>query len=98
MNRPILLSVAQAAIELQSSEAYVRRLLLRQQLYGVKVGPVWAIAKDDLDSFKRVRRPPGRPRKEQDPSPDEVRMRSRMTAERVSARSDPSRRGHSTAG
>ena len=41
----------------------MRRLLLRQRLYGIKVGIVWAILPDDLDAFKRTRRPPGRPRK-----------------------------------
>jgi hypothetical protein len=41
----------------------VRRLLLRQRLYGIKVGIVWAIFPDDLEAFKRGRRPPGRPRK-----------------------------------
>jgi hypothetical protein len=39
----------------------VRRLLLRQRLYGIKVGPVWAIFPNDLEAFKRMRRPPGRP-------------------------------------
>jgi excisionase family DNA binding protein len=58
-----LLSVAEAASELKASEAYVRRLLLRQRLYGIKVGVVWAILPADLDAFKRTRRPPGRPRK-----------------------------------
>jgi len=41
----------------------VRRLLLRQRLYGIKVGIVWAILPDDLEAFRRMRRPPGRPRK-----------------------------------
>jgi hypothetical protein len=41
----------------------VRRLLLRQRLYGIKVGTVWAIFPDDLEAFKRGRRPAGRPRK-----------------------------------
>jgi len=41
----------------------VRRLLLRQRLYGTKLGFVWAIYPDDLEAFKRMRRPPGRPRK-----------------------------------
>jgi hypothetical protein len=41
----------------------VRRLLLRQRLYGIKVGIVWAILPDDLEAFSRTRRPPGRPRK-----------------------------------
>jgi hypothetical protein len=61
--RPRLLSVSEAATELNASEAYVRRLLLRQRLYGIKVGPVWAIFPDDLEAFKRMRRGPGRPRK-----------------------------------
>jgi hypothetical protein len=55
--------VAEAAAELNASEAYVRRLLLRQRLYGTKLGFVWAIYPDDLEAFKRMRRPPGRPRK-----------------------------------
>lgn len=63
MARPRLLSVAEAAAELSASEAYVRRLLLRQRLYGIKVGIVWAIFPNDLEAFKRGRRPPGRPRK-----------------------------------
>jgi hypothetical protein len=41
----------------------VRRLLLRQRLYGIKVGVVWAILPADLEAFSRTRRPPGRPRK-----------------------------------
>jgi hypothetical protein len=41
----------------------VRRLLLGRRLYGIKVGPVWAIFPNDLEAFKRMRRPPGRPRK-----------------------------------
>jgi hypothetical protein len=41
----------------------VRRLLLKQRLYGIKVGPVWAILPEDLERFKRMRRGPGRPPK-----------------------------------
>lgn len=41
----------------------MRRLLLRNRLYGIKVGPVWAIFPNDLEAFKRMRRPPGRPRR-----------------------------------
>jgi len=63
IERPRLLSVAEAAAELNASEAYVRRMLLRQRLYGIKVGIVWAILPDDLEAFRRTRRPPGRPRK-----------------------------------
>ena len=39
-------------------------MLLRQRLYGIKVGIVWAILPNDLEAFKRTRRPPGRPRKQ----------------------------------
>ncbi|TAN35057.1 helix-turn-helix domain-containing protein [bacterium] len=63
IDRPRLLSVAEAASELNASEAYVRRLLLRQRLYGIKVGNVWAILPNDLEAFRRTRRPPGRPPK-----------------------------------
>ncbi len=41
----------------------MRRLLLRRRLYGIKVGIVWAILPDDLEAFRRTRRPPGRPRR-----------------------------------
>jgi len=41
----------------------VRRLLLRQRLYGIRVGIVWAILPDDLEAFRRACRPPGRPRR-----------------------------------
>jgi hypothetical protein len=41
----------------------VRRLLLGHRLFGIKVGPVWAILPDDLEEFKRGRRGRGRPRK-----------------------------------
>ena len=54
--------MAEAASELSASEAYVRRLLLRERLYGIKVGTVWAIFPNDLAAFQRTRRPPGRPR------------------------------------
>lgn len=61
--RPRLLSVSEAAAELKASDAYVRRLLLQKRLYGIKVGPVWAILPEDLEEFKRLRRRPGRPPK-----------------------------------
>ena len=41
----------------------MRRLLASQRLYGTKVGFVWALYPDDIDAFKQMRRPPGRPRK-----------------------------------
>ena len=55
MKRPRLLSVAEVAAELDASEAYVRRLLLRQRLYGTKLGFVWVIYPDDLEAFKLLR-------------------------------------------
>ena len=61
--RPRLLSVSEAAAELKASDAYVRRLLLQHRLYGIKVGPVWAILPEDLEEFKRMRRGRGRPPK-----------------------------------
>jgi hypothetical protein len=41
----------------------VRRLLASQRLYGAKIGFVWALYPDDIEAFKQMRRPPGRPRK-----------------------------------
>jgi hypothetical protein len=38
-------------------------MLAHQRLYGTKVGTVWAIFPDDVEAFKRTRRPAGRPRK-----------------------------------
>jgi excisionase family DNA binding protein len=70
VERPRLLSVAEAAAELKASKAYVRRMLARQRLYGTKVGSVWAIFPDDVEAFKRTRRPAGRPRKLPEIVPD----------------------------
>ena len=89
MERPRLLSVTEAASELNASEAYVRRLLMRQRLYGIKVGIVWAILPNDLEAFKRTRRPPGRPRKvvvsanDQDSATRIARERKRAVTHRL---------------
>jgi len=48
---------------LDASEAYVRRLLAARRLAGTKVGFVWAIFPADVEAFKQLRRPRGRPRK-----------------------------------
>ncbi len=69
---------------LRSSEAYVRRLLLSRRLYGVKGGPVWAIHPEDLESFMRLRRPPGRP-KTSESAGEEAEMRAHINTERASA-------------
>jgi excisionase family DNA binding protein len=80
-----LFSVAEAATELNASEAYVRRLLLRQRLYGTKIGFVWAIYPDDLEAFKRMRRPPGRPRKPMAKTPSQRASDTRIARERTRA-------------
>jgi len=65
----------------------VRRLLLRQRLYGIKVGTVWAIFPDDLEAFQRGRRPPGRPRRLELAALDRASA-TRMAAERQRAGTD----------
>jgi hypothetical protein len=65
----------------------VRRLLLRRLLYGIKVGPVWTIFPNDLEAFKRMRRPPGRPRKAKRSGPDRASA-ARTARERVRAGTD----------
>jgi excisionase family DNA binding protein len=77
-----LLSVAEAASKLNASEAYVRRLLLRERLFGIKIGFVWAIYPDDLDAFTRMRRPPGRPRKVADQTTSDRVSAARIAGER----------------
>jgi hypothetical protein len=65
----------------------VRRLLLRNRLYGIKVGPVWAIFPNDIEAFKRMRRPPGRPRKVEMSALDRAAA-ARTARERIRARTD----------
>lgn len=91
--RPIPpLSVAEAASILGASDAYVRRLLVTQQLFGVKIGPVWGVYREDLDSFQRVRRPPGRPPKTDRQAVAEKTTRATINLERSIAHTDGSRR------
>lgn len=66
----------------------MRRLLLRERLYGTKIGSVWAIYPDDLEAFSRTRRPPGRPRK-LERSKSERASAARIAGERTSAGTDP---------
>lgn len=87
IDRPRLLSVSEAATELNASDAYVRRLLLMNRLYGIKVGPVWAIFPSDLEAFKRGRRPPGRPRKVEKSALDRASA-ARTARERIRAGTD----------
>ena len=86
------MSVTEAAAILGASDAYVRRLLVTQQLFGVKIGPVWGVYREDLDSFERVRRPPGRPPKTDQQSVAEKATRARINVERAFAHTDASRR------
>jgi hypothetical protein len=62
-------------------------LLLRQRLYGIKVGTVWAIFPDDLIAFMRTRRSPGRPRKGAETGTDQA-LAGRMVSERKRAGTD----------
>lgn len=88
---PRLLSVAEVAVVLDASEAYVRRLLASQSLFGIKVGRVWGVYADDLASFQRIRRPPGRPRGSADQRLHEREMRQRIDAERRTAGAEDGR-------
>jgi hypothetical protein len=88
--RPRPLSVVEAAAVLHTSEAYVRRLLASRRLYGIKIGPVWGVFAQDLESFMRLRRPPGRPRKARGRPNAEKEMRLRITRERAAAGTDDS--------
>jgi excisionase family DNA binding protein len=87
MDRSRPLSVPEVATALQASAAYVRRLLIRGQLFGTKVGPVWAVYPEDLEAFLRLRRPPGRPRKAVR-SVRELETRLRIDQERNAAGTD----------
>ena len=63
----------------------MRRLLANRRLYGIKIGPVWGVYLEDVESFMRARRPPGRPRKATGRPLGEDDTRSRITQERASA-------------
>lgn len=51
MARSKLLTVKDAAAELQMSEKFVREMLRRAQLRGSKLGSDWRIRSEDLDTF-----------------------------------------------
>jgi hypothetical protein len=63
----------------------VRRLLASRRLYGIKIGPVWGVYLEDVESFMRARRPRGRPRKTEGRPLGEDDTRRRITKERASA-------------
>jgi excisionase family DNA binding protein len=83
MIRPRPLSVAEVAAALQASDSYVRKLLISQRLYGIKVGSVWAVYEEDLETFRRLRRPRGRPRNGTAPVEPDIRIR--ITSEQAPA-------------
>ena len=66
----------------------MRRLLASQRLFGIKVGPVWGVYAEDVESFMRGRRPPGRPGKAATRPIDEEDTRHRITDERAAAGTD----------
>lgn len=70
---------------LGASEAWVRRLLISQQLFGIKVGRVWGVYEEDLKSFMRVRRGPGRPPKTAAQERREWQTRRRIDADTAAA-------------
>jgi hypothetical protein len=73
---------------LHASPAYVRRLLASQRLFGIKIGPVWCVYPEDLETFMRERRPPGRPRNAPLRPVGEEDTRNRITEDRVAAGTD----------
>jgi hypothetical protein len=73
---------------MHASPAYVRRLLASRRLFGIKVGPVWGVYPEDVETFLRGRRPPGRPRKTDARPLGEADTRHRITEERAAAGTD----------
>jgi hypothetical protein len=65
-------------------------LLASQRLFGIKVGPVWGVYPEDVESFMRGRRPPGRPRKASVRPIGEDDIRNHITDERAAAGTDDS--------
>jgi excisionase family DNA binding protein len=54
-------TVAQAAKYLGYSEHTLRTYLARNQICGVKAGPVWLVPKTECDRYKREKLPRGNP-------------------------------------
>lgn len=58
-----IVSVTQAAEELQISDTRVRVLIKDGKLPAQQVGREWAILRPNLEWFRKLDRPPGRPAK-----------------------------------
>ena len=66
----------------------MRRLLASRRLFGIKIGPVWGVYLEDVETFLRGRRPPGRPRKAAARPIGEEDTRNRISEERAAAGTD----------
>ena len=59
-----VVTVQQAATELEMSHVSVWRYIKAKRLPAERVGPIYLIDRTDLDAFKAQDRPIGRPRKD----------------------------------
>lgn len=59
-----IMSVQEAAEELDIGDVRVRQLIYKGDLPAKQIGWQWVILRPDLDAYKKRRRPPGRPRKQ----------------------------------
>lgn len=61
--------LSKAARELHMSHVSVWRHVQAGRLKARRVGPIWLVKREDLEAFKRLERPKGRPRKQPAPAP-----------------------------
>lgn len=66
-----LVGVTVAAEELNLSPDRVRRLIKMGRLPAQRIGREFAITREDLEAFKLIDRPVGRPPKKPDPTDEE---------------------------
>ena len=59
------MTVEEAAQELELKPERVRAFC-REGRLGRRVGRQWVITREELEAFKQIPRPPGRPRKEEE--------------------------------
>jgi excisionase family DNA binding protein len=58
-----LLTLADAAAELNLTDARLRQLSIQGRFPARKYGTLWLVSRRDLDAFRKQERPPGRPPK-----------------------------------